>query len=464
MIKRKHVLLLQAPVPGPQNRIVAKDSAIPPLGLGYIASVLLCDGFDVRILDMDVEDIDVEELQQILESFCPGVVGISTTTLTFKNGLRVAKVVRQSLPKSLICLGGPHVTINFHEAISYPFIDVIVRGEGEITFLELCRAFAEGKDHPIDIESTVVRSGHRILALPKRARIINLDELPFPARHLMPLHLYKIPGTILTSRGCPFACGFCAGPVTFGRRYTTRSASNIVAEMQMCVDLFGLTSFYFVDDTMTYDTQRLKEICKNLRKIKISPSLGRTLKWTCESRADVVTLELLKDMRSAGCTTIQFGMESGSQKLLNQLGKKITLKQIEQAVVWSRQAGISPVLSMVFPHPNETEQTLQQTFDFIRRLYDAGAEKIVPALLTLFPGTRFMEQREQLGLNLLTEDTDEYNLGTPVLTTRYLDLKAIVNGYSQILMLTQQLGGNEIGGIGITDELILKNDDIKRKM
>jgi radical SAM superfamily enzyme YgiQ (UPF0313 family) len=451
MIGRDHVLLLQAPTPGPHNRVVAKPSAIPPLGLGYIASTLLNGGFEVRILDMDVEDIDVEELQHILESFSPGVVGISTTTLSFKNSLRVAKVIKQHLPECIICLGGPHVTVNYHEALSYPFVNIVVRGEGEITFLEVCRSIAKKNKVPLNIDGTVVRSGNGILALPKRPRITNLDELLFPARHLMPLHLYNIPGTILTSRGCPFNCGFCAGPVVMGQKYIARSAKNVVAEVQMCIDQFGITSFYFVDDTMTHDTQRLQDICDGLRQIKIPSSIGRKLKWTCESRADVVTPEILQDMKSAGCTTIQFGMESGSQELLNQLGKKITLKQIEQAVIWSRQAGISTVLSMVFPHPNETEQTLQQTFDFIRRLYEVGAEKVIPALLTLFPGTRFMDKRDELGLKLLTEDTDEYNLGTLTLTTKHLNLNAIANGYSQLLMLTQHLGGDEIGGIGIKD-------------
>lgn len=452
MIDRNHILLLQAPTPGPQNRIVAKPSAIPPLGLGYIASFLLNDGFEVRISDMDVEDVNVRELQQILESFSPIVVGISTTTLTFKNGLRVAKTVKHFLPTCIVCLGGPHVTVNYHEALNYPFVDIVVRGEGEITFLELCRAAAKENKLPLNIEGTAVRSKDEIITLPRRVRIINLDALPFPARHLMPLHLYNIPGTILTSRGCPSNCGFCAGPVVMERKYIARSAKNVIAEVQMCIDKFRITSFYFVDDTMTHDTQRLMDICDGLRQIKIPPSITRNLKWTCESRADAVTPEILQDMRSAGCTTIQFGMESGSQQLLDQLGKKITLKQIENAVIWSREAGISPVLSMVFPHPNETEKTLQETFNFIRRLYEIGAEKIIPSLLTLFPGTRFMDQREKLGIKLLTNDTEEYNLGTPILTMRYLDLNSIANGYSQLLMLTQNLGGNEIGGIGIDDE------------
>jgi anaerobic magnesium-protoporphyrin IX monomethyl ester cyclase len=265
----------------------------------------------------------------------------------------------------------------------------------------------------------------------------------------MPLASYNIPGTVLTSRGCPFACGFCAGPSVLGRRYIARSASAVAKEVQLCVDMFRLTSFYFVDDTMTHNLGRLLEICALLKQIQIPREVHRSLKWTCESRADVVSPELLQEMRESGCTTIQFGMESGCQKLLDQLGKRVTLQQIEKAVVWSRQAGISPVLSMVIPHPQETQDTLRETFAFVRHLYDLGTEKVVPALLTLFPGTRFFEEREELGLRLLTEDTDEFNLGTPVVTTSHLDLQTIVNVYSQLLALTQNLGGSEIGGIGI---------------
>jgi len=444
-----HILLLQAPVPGSQNRIVVKSTAIAPLGLGYLGSVLVENGFEVRIVDMDVENVNVDQLEDMLSSFCPSVVGISTTTLTYKNSLRVAKTVKRVIPECLVCLGGPHVSVSYKEALGYPFVDVVVRGEGEEAFLELCLDVANGKELPRALPGTSWRTEDGVAVFPSRPRIENLDRLPFPARHLMPLHCYNIPGTIVTSRGCPFACGFCAGPMVLGRKYVARSAQNVVKEVQICVDLFHLTSFYFVDDTMTHNTKRLLAISDGLSHVKIPSSLGRKLKWTCESRADVVSLEILQAMKAGGCTTIQFGMESGSQELLDQLGKKVTLEQIKQAVIWSREAGISPVLSMVFPHPNETEKTFKETVDFVRVLYDAGAEKVIPSLLTLFPGTRFMQQRKELDLTLLTDDTDEYNLGTPVLTTRNFDLEAIANSYSQLLLLTQNLGGSEIGGIAI---------------
>ncbi|MDP8225774.1 MAG: radical SAM protein [Candidatus Lernaella stagnicola] len=443
------VLLLQAPVPGSHNRLVAKPSAIPPLGIGYLASVLIRDGFDVRLHDMDVEDIDVEPLRAILADFQPAVVGISTTTLTFKNGLRVAKVVKEQLRTSVVCLGGPHVSVRPQDALQNAFVDLVICGEGERSFQELCRAVAAKKPLPAEIPGTVWKVGPKTKTMPKRERIRDLDALPFPARHLMPLDRYNIPGTVLTSRGCPFNCGFCAGPVVLGRAYIERSAERVVDEVQLCIDMFGLTSFYFVDDTMTHNIARLGRICDGLTKIRVPEKLGRKLKWTCESRADVISAEILQRMRDAGCTTIQFGMESGSQDLLNKLGKKITLQQVENAVKWSVDAGISPVLSMVFPHPDETRQTMEQSFDFVRKLYDLGVEKIIPALLTLFPGTRFMDQKEELGLTLLTDDTDEYNLGTPILTTRHMTREDISNGYTQLLMLTQLNGRDLVGGISL---------------
>jgi len=443
------VLLLQAPVPGPHNRVVAKASAIPPLGLGYLASALIPSGFDVRICDMDVEDVGPEVLVGMLENARPSLVGISTTTLTLKNALRVARVVKYVLPGCVVCVGGPHATVCPDDVLRYPFVDVAVLGEGEYVLSALAHRIADGGRAPFRVRGTVEREDGRVGKGEARERILELDELAFPARHLMPLEAYNIPGTIVTSRGCPFACGFCAGPTVLGRRYVGRSAANVVKEVQLCVDLFGITSFYFVDDTLTHDIQRLHDICIGLRSVAVPTQLNRSLKWTCESRADVVSPELLREMRLAGCTTVQFGMESGSQRLLDMLGKRVTLQQIEDAVIWSREAGISPVLSMVVPHPEETQETLRETFGFVRRLYDAGAEKIVPALLTLFPGTRFHRDRARLGIEPLTDDTDEYNLGTPVITTRHLDLGTIANAYSQLLALTQSRGVPAIGRLGV---------------
>jgi len=458
MIDVNRVLLLQAPVPGAHNRAVVKSSAIPHLGLGYLAAVLLRDDFEVRISDMDVEDLTPTRLAHLLADFRPAVVGVSTATLTYRNGLRVAKTVKEHSPESLLVMGGPHVSICATDALRHPFVDVVVRGEGEITFGEVCRAFRRQRRVPRGIDGTAGKPDGRVTTTRARARIRRLDDLPYPARHLLPLHGYNIPGTVCTSRGCPFACGFCAGPAVLGRQYTLRRPENVVAEVQTCVDLFGLTSFYFVDDTMTHDLGRLQDICSGLRGVRIPARLGKMFKWTCESRADAVRPAILEEMRAAGCTTIQFGMESGDQHLLDQLGKRITLNEIRQAVRWCRAADISPVLSMVFPHPAETPATMARTFDFIRELYDLGVEKIVPGLLTLFPGTRFWDQRRELGLQLLTDDTDEYNLGTPVLTTRHLTLHDIRNGYSQLLMLTQMLGGDQVGPMPMDDPRIFSDD------
>lgn len=436
-------------MPGAHNRLVAKPSAIPPLGLGYLAAVLLKDGFAVDLVDMDVEDMGEQELARLLDLRRPAVLGISATTLTVKNAIRVAKVAKARSPKTIIAIGGPHTTVRPLDALRHPHVDVVVRGEGEETFLDLCREVRAGGSLPAQIPGTLWREDGGCREPAPRARIRDLDSLPFPARHLMPLDRYNIPGTVLTSRGCPFACGFCAGPLVLGRRYTARRAERVVEEVQTLVDLFGLTSFYFVDDTMTASTPRLLRICAGLRRLRVPSRLNHRLKWTCESRADTAAPESLAAMAEAGCTTLQFGMESGSQELLDQLGKKVTLRQIENAVSWSRAAGISPVLSMVFPHPAETDRTFRQTVSFIQRLYDLGAEKVIPALLTPFPGTRFYEDRARLGLRVLTTDTDEYNLGTTVVTTEHFDVGKIANGYSLLLAMTQRLGGTEIGGIAI---------------
>lgn len=394
---------------------------------------------------MNIEDIDAESYKKTLTATRPGIVGISVNTTAFTNGLRIAKVTKSISPDFLVCMGGPHVTICYQEALSHSFVDVVVRSEGESSFLELCQAVSSGASPPYIIRGTVSRTGNDNTVAMVRERISDLDGLPFPARQLMPLHLYKEPGTILTGRGCTFACGYCAGPSIMGKNCVVRSAAGVIAEVKMCIDTFGLSSFYFADETITYDRQRILSICESLSRIKVPGTLGGQLRWTCNSRVDSVSPEILQAMRDAGCTQIQYGMESGSQELLDKLGKKIALQQIEQAVVWSRKAGIIPVLNVVYPLPGETQETFNQTLDFICRMYDAGAEKVVPALLNVFPGSRFMQHRNELGLTLTADDREDFSPATTIFKTRNFDHEVIMNGYSQLLSLIRLSEGKPPG-------------------
>jgi anaerobic magnesium-protoporphyrin IX monomethyl ester cyclase len=424
------ILLIQPPSPTP-NKAHTKGNSLsaPPIALGYLASVLLEAGYTVQIVDMEIQDMGSEEIQKILVAEKPHLVALSTTTLTYKNALRVAAIVKEINSNTVTVLGGPHVTFTAEDALSHSEVDFVIRGEGELPLLELSRFVLEGQGSPSKIKGLSARkSNGGLFHNPRPPFICDLDILPFPARYLLPLHLYSVPGLIITGRGCEGRCKFCAARGVSGGRYRMRSVDNVIREIETMISALGLTFFFFGDDTFTVIPERTQDFCRTLQKRNLNIS------WMCETRVDKVDQITLQAMAKAGCKILQFGAESGSQKILDSIGKGITLEQLRWAVQTSLECGMLPTCSFMVPHPDDTWETVEETKAFIQELQALGVRTAI-SLTTPFPGTYLATHLEDLGLTLICDDTDKYNFSNPVIETKAFNVWEIREMYMDMVLL-----------------------------
>lgn len=410
--RRLDILLVNSPVPNPLSDEHAR--ICPPLGLAYIAAVLIDEGYSVLALDPNASLSGMKGVLRRVEKARPRILGISTTTEAYPNALEIARAVKSMLPDIVTVMGGPHVSFTYEETLQSGYVDFVVIGEGEIPMRELSRAVLRGDRDLSDVPGLARKEGEDVVINPPVPYVNeDLDSLPFPARHLFPLWLYKYPGNILTARGCPFDCIYCAAPVLCGRRYRKRGIDAVIEEIKDLIRKYSIDHVLFSDDTFTVDKGRVYELCDRLEDI------GCPITWVCSTRVDLVDKELLRRMSEANCKEILFGVESGSQKVLEQIRKEVTVDQVRAAVKWSIEVGIKPVCSFMIPHPSDTEETIKETIQFMKELMNMGAS-ITISITTPFPGTYMYAHASELGLRLLTRDWKKYNAKSVVFETKYL--------------------------------------------
>jgi radical SAM superfamily enzyme YgiQ (UPF0313 family) len=411
------VLLVNAPVRDP--RVDAHARASPPLGLASVAAVLRSDGLRVSALDLNLARSSPErDLREALSAERPWMVGFSATTETYPQAIRLARLVKGEDERTRTVVGGPHASFLPEEALATGVVDVVVRGEGEETAVELARAWGSGGDSIELIQGISFRRNGAVCNMPDRAPLGDLDLLPHPARELFPLERYAYPGNLVTARGCPARCIFCAAPALSGGRYRVRSPQSVVAEMTRLATDHGISRCTIVDDSFTVYGDRTARICELLQ------DLGLPLRWGCSTRAGSVSRELLAAMSQAGCEEIQFGVESGSEIVLASLGKGISLTQVRLAVEWARDAGLDVTCSFMVPHPRDTRATIRETRAVIRELLRQGVRTSV-AVTTPFPGTDLWNRATEWGLEIVSTDWHDYDACTPVFSTRDLPRKDI---------------------------------------
>lgn len=372
----------------------------PPLGLGYLAATLEKEGHTVRILDVDAEGINVEEL---IKDFKPDFVGITCTTPTFKSAIRLAETIK-SIVDVPIALGGIHPTID-HTPIIENSIDCLVVGEGEETMKELAQHIRDYSQ----VSGLVLKDRVN----PARSQIDNLDNLPFPARHLFGSNRYTYPDSLysqafplMTSRGCPGLCTYCCSKQIF-RKFRFRSAKNVVDEIEFLVNKYGAKEIHIWDDCFTLVKKRVFEIRDELkqRNIKIHIAFPNGL------RVDMVDKDILKALKDMGTYSIAFGVESGNQNVLNTIKKGITLQQVRQAFKDAKEIGFETWGFFMIGLPGDDKTTMMETINFAIEL-DPDIAKF--HILKPYPGS---EAHQWLLERNLIDDLDYSHYGihtTPV--------------------------------------------------
>lgn len=363
--------------------------SLVPTGLCYLHAFLREAGYDSMLANFSAWP--ASRIRQELLAFKPDLVGISQWTHNRHISLELARLCRDALPGCTIVMGGAHATFCYEDILfeGSP-VDIVVRGEAESTLLELV-ARGASKAGWQNIAGLAFRRNGAVVITPPRKGLDDLDCLPLPARYLdgsVGLDLELQAEFIVTTRGCPSTCYFCSSPEFWGRKVRFRSPAAIVEEIRYIRQKFGLIYFSIRDDTFTADRTRVLEFCSLLQKHEVN------ILWNCQSRVTAIDNELIIAMKRAGCECIQLGVESGSPRILAQLGKKITPAQIERACTLIRKIGINLSIYLISDVPGETDADIRQTIELIRRIHpDDGY--VSP--LAYYPGTRLYKDAVAAG-------------------------------------------------------------------
>jgi len=390
----------------------------PPLGLAYIASALMQDGFSVSAVDFNVSGLNLVRVDSILVNDRPRVVGISAMTETYPQALEIARHIKGRSPETVVVLGGAHPTILPEDVLAEEdAVDFVVAGPGEGAMVALARNVIRGEGSLAEVPGLgFIEDGG--LHVNPRAELGHPDELPRPARWLFPTEFYHDKWNVLTATGsCPYRCPFCSASSLWKGRRRMRSAESIAAEIADLWREHGVDEIFFTDDIFTLNRRWVGELLEALS------ALAHPVQWGCATRVDLVDAELIRAMADAGCTGIQFGVESGSQTVLDSV-KGIEKQQVRDAVSAAVACGIDAVCSFMIPFPEDTPETLQESLEFMAEVHELGA-RIFLSYTCPFPGTDFYERAEELGLTILTDDWGEFDAKHVVIETRCLSAPQI---------------------------------------
>lgn len=380
----------------------------PSLGLAAIGAVAEEGGHEVKLIDCEAIGLTYDDLEKEIRAYQPQMIGLQTFCNTIQRTLEIARRVKENVSSDIkIVFGGVQATFFPEEYAANKNVDFVVVGEGEIIFKNLLDALVKNSTDFYHIPGLVWKKDGQIITNPPEKLIQNLDILPFPARHLFDWKLYhpsaqlrgKKTSLIITSRGCPFSCGFCFSHKTFGRTYRFMSPGRVIEEIKFLKEKYGVDGLQFYDDTLTLNKERIIKLCDLMISEKIN------LPWSCFTRVDCVTEELLKKMKAAGCYQIFYGVEAGNQRLLNLISKGITIEQIRNAFKWTRSADIEALASFIIGLPTETVEEARASVKFAKEI---NADYAHWELFTPYPGTNLYDIALAHG-RLLTTDLNKYS-------------------------------------------------------
>jgi radical SAM superfamily enzyme YgiQ (UPF0313 family) len=389
----------------------------PPLGMAILASMLRLNKHEVKLFDLEALRSTVNEQIDSFATFAPDIIGVFGTSPINKYIKETIAVLRFNFPSAKIIVGGPHATLfpdDFLE--NCESIDYIFRGEAEYSIVEFVHQISLFDDvkFPDKIEGIVYKSDETIYRHPIVPKVKDLNELPFPSYDLLPLERYFETGstekviTMMTSRGCPYDCIYCADPVLYGHRFRSRSAKNVVEEMKYLSSQHQIKHIVFYDANFNADIERVRDICRLL----IAQKLDVT--WRARVRADKIDRETVELMKEAGCTELSLGVESGSEKVLKIIHKKESRNEIRKAFEIIKEFDIWLVGYFMFGIPGETPSDAEETINFAIELDPDWA---LFSIATPLPGTEFLRQAK-LSNWIISDDLNNYkaNFDTPVVS------------------------------------------------
>ncbi len=358
----------------------------PPLGLAYLAAALKQKGHECRLVDEQLEP----DLWAVIDKFQPQVVGFSVTTWTAQRVAAKLAELKQNYPQIMCLAGGPHATA-LPESLLQAGADIVVRGYAEKTLLDVLEALA-GARPLARVDGITFRDHGAVVSTPPGVEP-NLNDLPLPDYAPLDLAGYRW-CSVSSSRGCPIGCLFCSDSFLFGRRINLRTPAHFVEELERLYVDHGMRNFYVVDEQFTFEATRVMQICRLIQQ------KGLDITWTVNSRVDCVTGNMLAAMRAAGCRSIAFGVESGSEQILKTIHKNITPEQVVRAVTLARQAGLRVKTSWIVGLPGSLEEQLK-SIDLMAR---AQPNHIDVFWLTIYPGTPFWQHPEKHGIHFDPRD------------------------------------------------------------
>lgn len=400
------------------------NSCTLPFGLAIIAAVLELNGIKCDILDCEAERLDLPGILSRVREGEYSYVGITATTVMIETALEIARNIKKNIPAIKIVLGGVHATVYYEQLFSEDCVDFIIRREAETPLVKLL----SGEKHH-KIENLSYRNGTEVMHNPDAKVLYDISEQPLLAYDKLPMGKYysalgsykrKPSIGMITSRGCPGKCTFCFSDF-LGNRTRFMPAERIIREIKFLMQNYGIREISFYDDTFTSNPNNVKRLCNIMINEKID------LTWSCFSRVDTVSSDLLISMKKAGCHQIMFGLESASPQILKNINKKVDFDKNAEAVKLSKKAGIDVRAAFMIGNPGETEDTIKQT---IRYAIELNPDLVIFNITTPYPGTKMFKWAKESGF-LITEKWSDYDLAKPVMRLPTIDNKTIEMYYKR---------------------------------
>ncbi|MEE8570755.1 MAG: radical SAM protein [Candidatus Bathyarchaeia archaeon] len=395
----------------------------PLLGFGSMSHQMEREGHRIDILDCPTLGLNLSDVVKFMGKVDPDVIGITSTTPSFGEACKVVRAIKDLKPECMVVMGGPHVSFEDYSTLKSSYVDVVVRGEGELTMRDLVKCLEKGESLSKVLGITYREKGV-IRRNPNRPFIEDLDAL-FVSYHKLPMSRYRFEGlnyaTIVSSRGCPYGCVFCSSSLLHGKKWRCQSAERVGREVRFLIDEYGVKHIEFLDDLFTFNNKRVEEICRIFLKEKLD------VQWFCSSRVDTISKELMAKMRKSGCIGIYFGIESGCQRILNLLRKGTRIQQAVKAVRGAKEIGIETVATFILGIPGETVDDIRQTIRFAKLLKPDYAQF---TFCTPYPGTELYKFAKANNM-LLSEDWSHYTTMEPVLKVSGLSVTELKNLFKE---------------------------------